>query len=203
MSGAMAALAAVLVLLAMSCGDGASKATTRSQPLDEPTRALLNHDDLPPGWSRHDPLRASGTHPSTSLRVSLDAPRAGPNPYVAQTVEVYEPGAGRAAMATLRKLFAPGVTHGLAFPAEDGSTRTRRAFFWKLPPPKLGEESFAVWFDASDGSKGAFVAIRRGDAISMIRHFSSGTAGDAVDGELTKQLARRADERLAQALGVR
>lgn len=202
-------IAALVVGMALGFGLGcrgrASSVTPASAvtPVEDPSRALPARDDLPAGWHMHEPLRAPGNPKPATLRATADAASVGPNPYVAHTVDVYEPGTGAQAMHDLRRLFRPSVTYAMTFPTTTGGTRTVRVRFWGLSFPKLGDERLAVGFDAADGGKGAFVAIRRGDVITMLRHFTVGTTDGSVDDELTEELARRADERLAQLLNRR
>ena len=200
----MAALAAAALVLSPACSDNAP--TPPLSPLatiEDPSLALLPLEAMPAVGAVHERLRAPGNPEPPALRATADAPRVGLNPYIAHTVDVYQPGGAGPAMAALRTIFAPGVTFGMTFPAESGGTRLMRVLFWDLPSPGLGDDSFAVWFDAADGGKGAFIAIRRGDVITMLRHYSAGLTGESVDSDQTKELARRADEQLAQLLRSR
>lgn len=200
----------VLVLLAvlvagpaLGCSGDTASSTSAHGTLDDPSRALLTRADLPDGWFAYEPVRAPGTARPAELRATADAPRYGYNPYVAHTVDVYAPGTGARAMDELRTLFRPGVTHAIPFPGDDGSTRLVRVLFWRTSIPRVGDDRFAVWFDAADGGRGTFIAVRRGDAISMIRHYTVGATGERLDGYLNEDLARRADELLAKSLGAR
>ena len=199
----VAVLAAAAIVFSLACDDDAPAAPP-SRPLattiEDASLALLPLEAMPAAGAVHERLRAPGNPEPPALRATADAPRVGLNPYIAHTVDVYQPGAAGPAMATLRTIFAPGVTFGMTFPAESGGTRLMRVLFWSLPSPDLGDDSFAVWFDAADGGKGAFIAVRRGDVITMLRHYTAGLTGESVDTDRTWELAHRADEQLAQIL---
>ena len=198
----LAILAAAAIVLSPACDDDAPAAPPQplATAIEDASLALLPLEAMPAAGAVHERLRAPGNPEPPALRATADAPRVGLNPYIAHTVDVYQPGAAGPAMATLRTIFAPGVTFGMTFPAESGGTRLMRVLFWSLPSPDLGDDSFAVWFDTADGGKGAFIAVRRGDVITMLRHYTAGLTGESVDTDQTRELARRADEQLAQLL---
>jgi hypothetical protein len=185
-------------MLAMTACDQPGTAPAPAAPAD-PARAVLTRGMEISGGIQPLALRAPGEVWEESTVASSDGRIFGDNPYVASTVDIEAPGAGAAAMAYLRAALQPNATTRMDFPAPSGA-RPLRVYLWDLPFASLGDESFARWFDAADGGKGALVVIRRGDTITFVRHFAVGTGGAQVDTSVTEQLARRADRRLADAL---
>ena len=196
-------LAGVVLVAGVACGPSAERGVRSVTTLEEPALALLRSADLaelPNQVAVPAGLRASRLPPPATVRATADAPLIGANPYIAQSVDVYAAGAAAQGMASLRATLAANTSHRMAFPAATGGMREQRVYIWSLAFPRLGDESYAIWFDASDGTTGALVAVRRGDVVSTIRQFSVGIGVERVDPRATERLVRQADERLAELL---
>lgn len=184
-------------------------------------RTLLTTGDLPSGWMSTslkispDDAKPCGqdlallTRATAQTRADFEAGSLGP--FITQSVAIYPPGMAAQAMNDTVALLGRCREWK---EDERGSNVTIKTS--PLSFPSLGDATLPVQVEIDgianrDGLAGGFlkgllggktnlVFVRRGDAIVMIAHSAVGLGSPGVDVALTEQIARRAEQRLTEAL---
>jgi hypothetical protein len=176
------------------------------------TAALLTVEDLAGEWT----VRAPDV-PAVTLGdlcgVVTDPAAAGEPTAVARAAFVLGSGAATLdeaivelppdrAGAVLERL--AGLLGGCAGEAAAADGPPVRYQVAAMAPPAVGDGSVALRVRLRAGLRVGelhFVAFRRGDVLTVLQYTATGLAFAAVDVDVTEALVRRADEKLAAALG--